>query len=190
MRLEGPQGTAYFGDGSMRQTAPISPAIHLGASKILVVGAGRMLEPKHRIEQEPAYPSLAHIAGHALSSIFLDSLAVDVERMQRINQTLQLIPEDKRQSTHLRPVELLLIAPSQRLDAIAAKHAQALPQTVKSLLRTLGASPSALQGQGNALVSYLLFEAAYTQELIALGEADALAQQDEIHRFFGWATPA
>lgn len=190
MRLEGPQGTAYFGDGSMRQTAPISPAIHLGASKILVVGAGRMLEPKHRIEQEPAYPSLAHIAGHALSSIFLDSLAVDVERMQRINQTLQLIPEDKRQSTHLRPVELLLIAPSQRLDAIAAKHAQALPQTVKSLLRTLGASPSALQGQGNALVSYLLFEAAYTQELIALGEADALAQQDEIHRFFGWTPPA
>jgi NTE family protein len=190
MRLEGPQGTAYFGDGSMRQTAPISPAIHLGASKILVVGAGRMLEPKHRIEQEPAYPSLAHIAGHALSSIFLDSLAVDVERMQRINQTLQLIPEDKRQSTHLRPVELLLIAPSQRLDAIAAKHAQALPQTVKSLLRTLGASPSALEGQGNALVSYLLFEAAYTQELIALGEADALAQQDEIHRFFGWAAPA
>ena len=190
MRLEGPQGSAYFGDGSMRQTAPISPAIHLGASKILVVGAGRMLEPKHRIEQEPAYPSLAHIAGHALSSIFLDSLAVDVERMQRINQTLQLIPEDKRQSTHLRPVELLLIAPSQRLDAIAAKHAQALPQTVKSLLRTLGASPSALQGQGNALVSYLLFEAAYTQELIALGEADALAQQDEIHQFFRWTAPA
>ncbi|MEY3611473.1 MAG: hypothetical protein RJB14_1195 [Pseudomonadota bacterium] len=189
MRLEGPQGSAYFGDGSMRQTAPISPAIHLGASKILVVGAGRMLEPKHRIEQEPTYPSLAHIAGHALSSIFLDSLAVDVERMQRINQTLQLIPEDKRQSTHLRPVELLLIAPSQRLDDIAAKHAQALPQTVKSLLRTLGASPSALQGQGNALVSYLLFEAAYTQELIALGEADALAQQDDIHRFFGWTRP-
>jgi NTE family protein len=186
MRLDGPQGHAFFGDGSMRQTAPISPAIHLGASKILVVGAGRMLEPPKKSEIEPTYPSLAHIAGHALSSIFLDSLAVDVERMQRINQTLELIPEEKRQATHLRPVQLLLIAPSQRLDAIAAKHADALPQTVKSLLKTLGASQNASQGQGNALVSYLLFESAYTQELMALGETDAQAQKEEIHKFFGW----
>lgn len=186
MRLDGPQGHAFFGDGSMRQTAPISPAIHLGASKILVVGAGRMLEPPKKNESEPTYPSLAHIAGHALSSIFLDSLAVDVERMQRINQTLELIPEEKRLATHLRPVQLLLIAPSQRLDAIAAKHADALPQTVKSLLKTLGASPNTAQGQGNALVSYLLFESAYTQELMALGEADAQAQKEEIHKFFAW----
>ncbi len=188
MRLNGPQGTAYFGDGAMRQTAPISPAIHLGASKILVIGAGRMLEPPKKSTDQPTYPSLAHIAGHALSSIFLDSLAVDVERMQRINQTLELIPEEKRQATHLRPIQLLLIAPSQRLDAIAEKHADALPNTVKSLLRTLGANPSMGLGQGNALVSYLLFESAYTQELIALGEADAQAQEQEIYKFFGWTT--
>ncbi|WP_231733905.1 patatin-like phospholipase family protein [Limnohabitans sp. Rim47] len=190
MRLEGPQGTAYFGDGSMRQTAPISPAIHLGASKILVIGAGRMLEPRQVSTQEPSYPSLAQIAGHALSSIFLDSLAVDVERMQRINQTLQLIPIEKRLDTHLRPIELLLIAPSQRLDEIAARHADALPQTVKSLLRTLGASQTTFHGQGNALLSYLLFEAAYTRELMALGESDAQQQRDEIARFFGWTAKA
>ena len=188
MQLDGPQGSAYFGDGAMRQTAPISPAIHLGASRILVVGAGRLLEPPKKSHEEPTYPSLAHIAGHALSSIFLDSLAVDVERMQRINQTLELIPEEKRQATHLRPVQLLLIAPSQRLDTIAAKHADALPNTVKSLLRTLGANPDIGLDQGNALVSYLLFESAYTQELIALGEADALAQKEEIYKFFEWPT--
>ena len=83
---------------------------------------------------------------------------------------------------------MLLIAPSQRLDTIAAKHADALPNTVKSLLRTLGANPDIGLDQGNALVSYLLFESAYTQELIALGEADALAQKEEIYKFFEWPT--
>jgi NTE family protein len=189
VRLDGPQGPAFFGDGSMRQTAPTSAAIHLGAQRILVVGAGRMLEPRQINHTEPQYPNLAQIAGHALSSIFLDSLSVDVERLQRINQALQLIPSDKRTDTHLRPVDLLLIAPSQRLDVMAAAHAQALPPTVQSLLRTLGRTDAPAQGQGDALLSYLLFEAPYTQALMDLGQADAQAQSAEIHRFFGWTAP-
>lgn len=187
--LQGPAGLAFFGDGSMRQTAPISPAIHLGADRVLVVGAGRMREPPTQGDTAPAYPSLAQIAGHALSSIFLDALSVDVERLRRINQTLSLIPPDKRAQSYLRPVDLLVISPSERLDTLAARHAHALPATVKSLLRILGATPHSEREQGNALVSYLLFESGYTRALIALGQADAQRQSADIHRFFGWPSP-
>ena len=186
-------GTEYFGDGSMRQTAPVAPAIHLGAERILVVGAGRMAEPRDTLKTSApgSYPSLAQIAGHAMSSIFLDALAVDIERIRRINQTLSLIPREARQASALRPVELLVISPSQRLDQIAAKHADDLPPAVRSLLGGLGASSRKADVKGGALTSYLLFEANFTRELMALGHADALRQEDDICRFFGWeAAPA
>jgi NTE family protein len=112
----------YCGDGSMRQLAPISPAIHLGASRVMVIGAGRLTEPPRTNTETPQYPSLAQIAGHAMSSIFLDSLAVDIERLTRINKTLSLLPPELLASTPLRPVDVLVIAPSERLDEIAARH--------------------------------------------------------------------
>lgn len=184
-------GTEFFGDGSMRQTAPVAPAIHLGAERIVVVGAGRMSEPRDTLKRAApgSYPSLAQIAGHAMSSIFLDALAVDIERIRRINQTLNLIPREARQASALRPVELLVISPSERLDQIAAKHADALPRAVRSLLGGLGVSSSQADIKGGALASYLLFEARYTRELMDLGHADALRQEDEICRFFGWKAP-
>jgi NTE family protein len=180
--------TEYFGDGSMRQSAPIAPAIHLGAQRVLVVGAGRMHEPKEeaRLYTASGYPSLAQIAGHALSNIFLDALSVDVERVLRINQTLSLIPPETRQQSKLKPVELLVIAPSQRLDSVASRHIDDLPHAVRTMLGALGVSSSALDVKGAALASYLLFESAYTRELMALGYADALRQGDEVRRFFGW----
>jgi len=178
----------FFGDGSMRQSAPLSPAIRLGAERILVIGAGRMAEPHEPARPQTGhYPSLAQIAGHAMSSIFLDALAVDVERMQRINQTIALVPPEVRATSRLRPVEVLVIAPSQRLDDIASRHVGALPVAVRSLLGGVGISAAPQDAKGAALASYLLFEAAYTGELMALGRADALAQRAAICGFFGWA---
>lgn len=172
----------WFGDGSMRQLAPISPAIHLGADRILVIGAGHMAAEKER-PQGQGYPSLAQIAGHALSSIFLDSLAVDLERMIRINRTLAMIPEEVRREKGLalRPIEVLVIAPSRRLDDLAAQHAGALPWPVRALMRGIGAR----NRNGGALTSYLLFEQAYTRALIDLGYADTLARRDELAAFLG-----
>jgi len=170
--------SGYFGDGSMRQD--------LGADRILVVGAGRLHEPAGERVEARGYPSLAQVAGHALSNIFLDALAVDIERLQRVNQTLSLLTPELRQRTTLRPVELLVIAPSQRLDDIAARHIHALPPAVRAMLRAVGVSGENGDTRGAALASYLLFEAPYTQELMALGEADTLARRDDVRRFFRW----
>ncbi len=172
----------WFGDGSMRQLAPVSPAIHLGAEKILVIGAGRMSERVERRRGE-AYPTLAQVAGHALSSIFLDGLAVDIERMQRINRTLSVIPDELKAQAGiaLRPIETLVIAPSERLDFLAARHARTLPRAVRLLLRGIGA----MNRGGGALTSYLLFEQPYTRALIDLGYRDTHARRDEVRAFLG-----
>ena len=180
----------YCGDGSMRQSAPISPAVHLGAQRILVVGAGRMHEPPGERSGSSEYPNLAQIAGHALSNIFLDALAVDVERLQRINSTLQLLPPQALAQTKLRPIEVLVIAPSQRLDDLAAKHLGSLPVPIRAMLRGLGVSGRGADARGAALASYLLFESAYTRELVALGVADTLARREEVAAFFEWRPAA
>lgn len=192
-RLAAADGEGWYGDGSMRQTAPLSPAIHLGAQRLLIIGAGRMHESGGRTNGAAGYPSLAQIAGHALSNIFLDALAVDIERMQRINRTLALLPDGVRQDTPLRPLESLVIAPSQRLDDVAARHLECMPMAVRTLLRGVGVGNSLSDARGgSALASYLLFEAPYTRELMALGEADTQARRDEVLQFFGWgrAEPA
>jgi NTE family protein len=171
----------YCGDGSMRQLAPISPAIHLGAEKVLVIGAGRMSETKSEVPEESRYPSIAQIAGHAMSSIFLDSLAVDIERLNRINKTISLMPEEIRCHTALRPIKTLVISPSERIDGIASRHIQSLPAPIRSMLGRIGATDVS----GAALASYLLFEASFTNELMVLGVKDTMHMKNEVLAFFG-----
>src|SRR5688572_22950910 len=110
----------YFGDGSMRQIAPVSPALHLGADRVLVVGTGRQSVDPARARSN-VYPSLAQIAGHALNSIFLDSLSVDIERLERVNRTVRLIPPEAMKDSTLRPIRVLFVTPSQPLERLAAR---------------------------------------------------------------------
>jgi NTE family protein len=171
----------YFGDGSMRQTAPLSPAIHLGANKVLVVGAGRMGEEARPAHPTIArYPTLAQVAGHALSSIFLDGLAVDIERIRRINQTLSFLTPEQRARTPLKPIETLVIAPSQRIDDIASKHVHSLPRPIRAMLGGIGAT----EARGGVLASYLLFEKGFTNELIELGRKDTYERRAAVLLFF------
>lgn len=171
----------FFGDGSMRQIAPISPALHLGADRVVVIGVGRQSQtPPQRVKMS-SYPSLAQIAGHALNSIFLDSLEVDIERLQRINKTISLIPREQRDRHNmaLREVDVLVISPSEEIDRIAANYWRELPRSIRFLLRGLGAA----RAGGATLTSYLLFEPAYCRALIALGYKDTMAKRDEVLNF-------
>ena len=174
----------YFGDGSMRDVAPISPAIHLGANKVLVIGAGNV-GVKREFSQFSGYPSLAQIAGHAMSSIFLDGLSSDIERLTRINGTLALLTPEQRTLTPLHPVEMLAITPSQPLDLIASRHVGSLPLPIRTLLSAIGAT----EQRGSALASYLLFEASYTRSLIELGQIDVLKRKNEVLQFFKPSEP-
>jgi NTE family protein len=165
----------------MRQIAPISPALHLGAQKLLVIGVGRQLGPQARRVAAARSPSLAQIAGHALNSIFLDSLEVDLERLQRINRTLEIIPQEilERSRYPLRRVEFRVISPSVDLEKIALEYADELPRTIRMLLRTIGG----LRRNASVLLSYLLFERGYCRALIRLGYQDTMSRKEELTTF-------
>lgn len=170
----------YFGDGSIRQVAPISSALHLGATRILVIGVNAKEtdgQPRHGNNKD--YPSLAQIAGHALDGLFLDSMEVDLERVNRINKLVAVMSEEQCERVHLQHVDILTILPSQPIERIAERYAAELPWTIRLLFRLVGA----VQHSGATLVSYLLSEEKYCRALIDLGYQDAMKQRDEIVRF-------
>jgi NTE family protein len=172
----------YFGDGAMRQATPLSPAVHLGADRILVIGIRDETADPAPTQQHPDnYPSFGQIAGYMLDTLFMDGLYSDLERLTRVNQLIDAVPGSPGQgdSPGMRPIDTMLIVPSEDLRVVAERYRDELPFAIRALLRGVGGRP---QGPSR-LLSFLLFERAYTQELIRLGYRDAMRVKDQLLAF-------
>lgn len=182
-------GADWYMDGSVRQLLPLSAPLNLGARRVLVLAVGQFAPQPPRADAPAAtYPSFAQAAGHALSTIFLDNLAADLERMAQVNRLVSLAraADLRARGLDVGHVEALVLAPSRDLGALALAHEPGLPGPVRALLRALGST----QGTGANLVSYLLFDRAFCRALLALGYRDTLARRDEIAAFLaGCAAP-
>jgi NTE family protein len=172
----------YFGDGSIRQTAPLSPALHLGATRVFVIGTAKLVKEIPDRQRADVYPSLAQIAGHAMSSIFLDSLAMDLELLQRVNSTLAMVDDHKlkQSGSRLQHVDFMVACPTVQLEGLAHEHVHNLPAPIRFLMRSIGA----MRKGGATLASYLLFDKSYCAGLIDMGYADTIARRDELQLFF------
>lgn len=171
--------TEFFGDGSMRQISPLSPAMHLGAQRIMVIGVG---QPKRSGLGQDAplqsRPGLSAVAAHAMASVFHDTLQADVEQAQRVTETLKRLPAEVAALLPYRPVQVFAMQPSRSLDALALEHMGEMPANTR---RALGGLIG--EGGGASLASYLLFEPGFVSALMQLGQRDAYARAAEIIEF-------
>lgn len=175
-------GNEYFGDGAMRQLAPISPALHLGAERIFIIGVSGNRQGAIRKKAPSRHPpSMAQMAGHLLNSAFIDSLEADIEHLERINNLIDLLPEKERGEQGLRSVKSLVISPSKAIDKIAGRNIRYLPKSLRFFMRSSGATA---KGGGSTIASYLLFAKPFIDELIDLGYQDAMWEKESIQSFF------
>lgn len=173
-------GNEWHGDGGIRMAAPLSPAVHLGARRIIAMSTGYQRTPDEA--SRPAvsgYPPAAQILGQLVNAIFLDVIDEDVARMERMNELLRKTAVHERDG--LKPIELLVLRPSVDLGRLAAEFEDKLPRKLKLLVRALGAKET----ESPDFVSMLMFEPSYTQRIIEIGESDVTARLAEIRAFLG-----
>ena len=171
-------GDEHFGDGSMRQISPISPAVHLGADKILIVGL--RMEAKLGAQRPPEHrPTLGQISGYVLDTLFLNSLYADIERLERVNQFVEYEGKNIDLGEQFKFIEHMIISPSEDIADIAVKHYKKLPRAFRFALTFLGLS----RGNSRRFMSYLMFIDPFCQELIELGYNDATRQRREVETF-------
>ena len=181
VKLEG----ALYGDGCIRLTSPLSPAIHMGADRIIAVGIRYFRSQEQTVEINQSAKrdelTIAEIGGVLLNAVFLDSLETDIERMERINGTLSLFSDEQRAKmpSQLKSIPVLALRPSQDLGNMARGTLKEFPTLIRFLLKGVGAK----EDKGWDLLSYLAFEKAYTSQLIDLGYSDTLRKKDEVAEF-------
>ena len=174
----------YFGDGALRQLAPLSAALHLGAEALFVIGvSGNNSARANRRVPSRHSPSMGQIVGHLFNSAFVDALEGDLEHMQRMNELLNLIPEETRKDNGiiLRPVANMTISPSLPIDAVAGRNVRYLPNSLRFFLRAIGATA---KSGGATAASYLLFANEFITELIEMGRQDTFVEAENLRAFF------
>jgi len=173
VRIDG----AYFGDGSIRNTAPLSPAINLGADRIVAIGVSGPTPPPERRTRRT--PTMAQIAGVLLDAVMLDAIEVDVEHSERVNASLLHCRTDAQPGQPFRPIDVLWLRPSRQVRDLTARFAPRVPRVLRYLMRGLGSDESITE-----LTSYLLFDSEFCGHLVDLGHADVRAERARIEAFF------